>query len=213
MRKKFSKNHWTKIHRWANLFSTTDRLLPPDSRILDTFYLRQSKTLCRDTRQCVDFTCAVAGVGIATDFRFENLIEKELGLKSKKDIIDFGIEKFNEAAKSSVLRYESEWRKIIPRVGRWADMDHDYKTMDASYTESVWWAFKNLHDKGFVYEGYKSMHICPRCGTTLSNFEVTQGYKDVTDISVYVEFELIDEPNTFFIAWTTTPWTLPETLL
>ncbi len=139
----------------------------------------------------------------------ENLIEKELGLKSKKDIENFGVEKFNEAARASVLRYEKEWREIIPRVGRWVDMTHDYKTMDASYTESVLWAFKKLHDKNLVYEGYKSMHICPRCETTLSNFEVGQGYKDVMDISVYVKFELIDEPNTFLLAWTTTPWTLP----
>lgn len=145
----------------------------------------------------------------------ENLIEKELNLKSKKDIVDFGIGRFNEAARQSVLRYEKEWRHIIPRIGRWVDMDKDYKTMDSSYTESVWWAFKKLHDKGLVYEGYKSMQICPRCETTLSNFEVTQGYKDVTDISVYVKFELIDLPaqagehGTFFLAWTTTPWTLP----
>lgn len=139
----------------------------------------------------------------------ENLIEKEFGLKSKKDIIDFGIEKFNAAARTSVLQYEKEWRDIIPRIGRWVDMDRDYKTMDASYTESVWWAFKTLHDKGLIYEGYKSMQICPRCETTLSNFEVGQGYKDVTDISVYAKFELIDEPNTFLVAWTTTPWTLP----
>ena len=139
----------------------------------------------------------------------ENLIEKELGLKSRKDIENFGIEKFNDAARASVLRYEKEWREIIPRAGRWADMDNDYKTMDSSYTESVWWAFRKLHDKGLVYEGYKSMHICPRCETTLSNFEVGQGYKDVTDISVYVKFEIIDEPNTFLLAWTTTPWTLP----
>ncbi len=139
----------------------------------------------------------------------ENLIEKELGLATKKDIESYGIEKFNEKARESVLRYEKEWREIIPRVGRWVDMENDYKTMDASYTESVWWAFKTLHEKNLLYEGYKSMQICPRCETTLSNFEVGQGYKDVTDISVYVKFELVDEPNTFLLAWTTTPWTLP----
>ena len=88
-------------------------------------------------------------------------------------------------------------------------MESAYKTMDPSYTESVWWSFKTLYEKGLVYEGFKSMHLCPRCGTTLSNFEVNQGYKDITDISVYVKFELVDEPNTFLLAWTTTPWTLP----
>ena len=137
----------------------------------------------------------------------ENLIEKELGLKTKKDIEELGIEKFNAAARDAVLRYAHIWGEVIPRFGRWVDMENDYKTMDSSYTESVWWAFKTLHNKGLVYEGYKSMQLCPRCGTTLSNFEVNQGYKDITDISVYVKFQI--EPNTFLLAWTTTPWTLP----
>ncbi len=139
----------------------------------------------------------------------ENLIEKELGLKTKKDIEDLGIGKFNAAARASVLRYENEWKKIIPRVGRFVDMEHPYKTMDSSYTETIWWMFKELSKKDLVYKGYKSMHLCPRCETTLSNFEVNQGYKDITDISVYVKFALKDEPNTFVLAWTTTPWTLP----
>ncbi|MFA6158601.1 MAG: class I tRNA ligase family protein [Candidatus Paceibacterota bacterium] len=139
----------------------------------------------------------------------ENLIEKELGLKSKKDILDYGIGKFNAAAEASVLRYAKEWREIIPRIGRWVDMEEDYRTMDCGYTESVWWAFKTLHDKGLVYEGFKSMQICPRCETTLSNFEVNQGYKDITDISVFVRLELVGEENTHLLAWTTTPWTLP----
>lgn len=139
----------------------------------------------------------------------ENLIEKELDLKSKKDIEEFGVENFNLKARESVLRYADEWKKIVPRLGRFVDMEDDYRTMDASYSETTWWIFKTLHDKGLVYEGYKSMHICPRCETTLSNFEVTQGYKDVTDISVTVKFELEDEPNTCVLAWTTTPWTLP----
>lgn len=156
----------------------------------------------------------------------ENLVEKELGLKSKKDIVAYGIEKFNAQARQSVMRYEREWREIIPRLGRWVDMEHDYKTMDTGYTETVWWIFKQLHDKGLIYEGFKSMNICPRCETTLSNFEVAQGYKDITDISAYVKFEIpsfvksgsergvqsfkIEEgTKTFFLAWTTTPWTLP----
>ncbi len=139
----------------------------------------------------------------------ENLIEKELNLSGKKDIEDLGIDKFNEACRQSVLRYAEEWRNLVPRAGRWVDMVDDYRTMDASYTESVWWVFKTLNDKGLVYEGFKSMHLCPRCETTLSNFEVNQGYKDITDISVYVKFELVDEPGTFLLAWTTTPWTLP----
>ncbi len=139
----------------------------------------------------------------------ENLIEKELGLKSKKDIENFGIEKFNAAARASVLRYDSNWKEIIPRTGRFVDMDNAYLTMDWRYSESIWWSFKNLYDKKLIYQGFKVMPYCPHCGTSLSNFEVTQGYKDIADISAYVKFELVDEPKTFLLAWTTTPWTLP----
>ncbi len=138
----------------------------------------------------------------------ENLIEQELGLKNKKDIESIGVEKFNQACKDSVLRYVDEWKKVIPRIGRWVDMDHPYKTMDFDYMESIWWAFGQLWDKGLIYRDYKSMHICPRCGTTLSNFEVTQGYKDVEDLTVTIKFKLRDGENTFVLAWTTTPWTL-----
>src|SRR3989344_2929384 len=139
----------------------------------------------------------------------ENLVEKELGLSSKKDIEIFGVEKFNKAARNMVMRYADEWKKIIPRVGRWVDMEDDYKTMDTTYTESVWWSFKNLYDKGLIYKSFKSMHICPHCETTLSNFEINQGYKDITDISVYIKFSVVGEDDTYFLAWTTTPWTLP----
>ena len=139
----------------------------------------------------------------------ENEVEKELGFKSKKDIENYGIEKFNARSKEIVMRYADDWRRIIPRMGRWVDMDNDYRTMDASYTETVWWIFKILHEKGLVYQGFKSMHLCPRCETTLSNFEVTQGYKELTDTSAYVKFKLLSQANTYFVAWTTTPWTLP----
>lgn len=139
----------------------------------------------------------------------ENIVEAELGLKTKKDIEDLGIGKFNETARGMVLRYADDWKKIIPRLGRWVDMDDPYRTMDPSYSETIWWIFKTLYDKGLIYEGYKAMHLCPRCETTLSNFEVNQGYKDITDISVYVKFELADESGTYVLAWTTTPWTLP----
>jgi isoleucyl-tRNA synthetase len=124
----------------------------------------------------------------------ENQIEQELGFKTKRDIEQYGIEKFNTAAQNAVLRYASDWKKIIERFGRWVDMEHDYRTMDASYTESVWWAFKTLYDKGLIYEGFKAMQLCPRCGTTLSNNEVAQGYKDIEDIAVTVKLPLVDEP-------------------
>lgn len=139
----------------------------------------------------------------------ETLIEDELGLNSKKDIEEHGVEKFNQAAKDSVLRYDSAWKELIPRSGRFVDMEDSYKTMDPQYTESVWWAFSQLHKKDLISENFKSMHICPRCETTLSNSEVSDGYKDITDISVVAKFELVDEPGTFVLAWTTTPWTLP----
>ena len=139
----------------------------------------------------------------------ENLIEKKLGLKSKKDIEDFGIDKFNRDAYESVLQYDKEWKKIVPRLGRFVDMEHPYKTMDATYTESIWWAWKTLSEKGLAYEGNKMMHICPRCETTLAQSEVGMEYHDVTDISVTAKFELLDSPHTYVLAWTTTPWTLP----
>jgi len=138
----------------------------------------------------------------------ENIVEKELGFKSKKDIEKLGIAKFNETCRSKVLTYVDEWEKVVRRLGRWADMENAYKTMDLDYMESVWYVFKELFDKGLVYEGYKSMHICPRCETTLSQMEVAEGYKDVKDLSVVAKFELEDEPGTFVLAWTTTPWTL-----
>ncbi len=139
----------------------------------------------------------------------ENLIEKELGFKTKKDIEDFGVDKFNETCRASVFRFTDEWKAFIPKVGRWVDMENDYRTMNPEFMQSTWWVFKTLWDKGLIYEGHKAMHVCPRCETTLANFEVTQGYKDISDLSATVKFELVDEPNTFMLAWTTTPWTLP----
>jgi len=138
----------------------------------------------------------------------ENIVEKELGFKSKKDIEKIGIDKFNELCRSKVLSYVEDWKKTIKRFGRWVDMENDYKTMDLGFMESVWWVFKELWDKGLVYKDYRSMHICPRCETTLSQSEVAEGYRDVKDLSVIAEFPLIDEPGTSLLAWTTTPWTL-----
>ena len=122
----------------------------------------------------------------------ENLIEKENKIKSHKDIKKMGVKKFNELCCASVQRYTKEWREIVERMGRWVDMDWDYRTMDPEYMESIWWVFSELYNKNLIYEGHKPMHVCPRCVTPLSNFEVTQGYKDVTDISVTVKFLLSD---------------------
>ncbi len=139
----------------------------------------------------------------------ENLVEKELGITNKQQIVEMGVEKFNELCRTKVLSYVDAWRDMKDRLGRWVDMDNDYKTMDLPFMESVWWVFKQLWDKGLVYEGYRSMYICPRCETTLSQAEVSEGYKDIKDLSVVAKFELLDEPKTYLLAWTTTPWTLP----
>lgn len=151
----------------------------------------------------------------------ENIIEEELNLKSKKDIEDYGIANFNEACRSTVLRYAEEWKKTIKRMGRWVDMNNAYKTMDLPFMESVWWVFRQLWDQDLIYEGKKPMHICPRCVTPLSNFEVTQGYKDVKDVTATAKFKIKEQGlrnkeifkdvsgDVFILAWTTTPWTLP----
>lgn len=138
----------------------------------------------------------------------ENIAEKELGIMHKKEIEEMGVDKFNEFCRSKVLGYVDIWKKIIRRMGRWADMENPYQTMDLNYMESIWWVFKELWDKGLIYESYRSMHICPRCETTLSQSEVAEGYKNIKDLSVTAKFELVDEPGTFVLAWTTTPWTL-----
>ncbi|TSC58801.1 MAG: isoleucyl-tRNA synthetase [Candidatus Peregrinibacteria bacterium Greene0416_19] len=139
-------------------------------------------------------------------------IEKEHGITSRKEIEEMGVAAFNKLCRTAVQRYTKEWRVTVERMGRWVDMDWDYRTMDPDYMESIWWVFQSLYDKGLVYEGHRPMHICPRCQTPLSNFEVTQGYKEITDHSVTAMFELEDEPGTFLLAWTTTPWTLPGNL-
>jgi isoleucyl-tRNA synthetase len=147
----------------------------------------------------------------------ESLIEKRLNLKTKKDILDIGIEKFNEAARSSVLEFEHEWEKYIDRVGRWVDFANSYKTMDNSYIESVWWGLKNLHEKGRLYEGRKVLMYCPHCETPLAKAEIAMDntYKDVTEEAVTVRFRVRHPQKyglpekTSLLAWTTTPWTLP----
>ncbi len=138
----------------------------------------------------------------------ENIVEKKLGIKRKKEIEEFGIEKFNEECRDNIFGYVDEWEKVIGRLGRWADMKNPYRTMDSWYMESVWWVFKQLWEKGLIYEGYRSMHICTRCETTLSQQEVAEGYKNIKDLSATVKFELKNEPGIYVLAWTTTPWTL-----
>jgi isoleucyl-tRNA synthetase len=135
-------------------------------------------------------------------------IEKELGLSSKREIEAFGIEKFNARCRESVLRYVSDWERLTERIGFWVDLSDAYKTMTNDYIESVWWSLRKVFEQGLLYEDFKVVPYCPRCGTPLSDHEVALGYETVTDPSVYVRFPLADEPGTSLLVWTTTPWTL-----
>ncbi|MFN8674150.1 MAG: isoleucine--tRNA ligase [Candidatus Sericytochromatia bacterium] len=140
-------------------------------------------------------------------------MEKNMNLSSKKEIVEkIGIAEFNEACRGIVQRFTSEWRKTINRLGRWVDMDNNYKTMDKDFMESVWWVFRSLWDKGLVYEGKKVLPYSYRLGTPLSNFEAGQNYKMVQDPSIYIRFKVLDAENTYVLAWTTTPWTLPSNM-
>jgi len=138
-------------------------------------------------------------------------VEKELGFtgRGKPAIEEYGIAEFNAKCKESVFRYVKEWRALSDRIGFWIDMDDPYVTLSSEYIESVWWILKQIWDKGLLYKGFKSVPYCPRCETPLSDHEVAQGYKEVEDPSIYVKFPLRDEPGVYFLAWTTTPWTLP----
>ena len=137
-------------------------------------------------------------------------VEKLLGIDGKKEIENYGIEPFIKKCKESVWKYKGEWEKMSDRVGYWVDMENPYITYDDKYIESVWWSLKQIFDKGLLYKGHKIVPYCPRCGTALSSHEVAQGYKDVKEKSVIAKFKAADEENTYYLAWTTTPWTLPS---
>jgi len=140
----------------------------------------------------------------------ENLIEKELGIKNKKEIEKLGIAKFNQLCRESVFRCVKDFEVTLKRVGRWADYKNAYATLDNDYIESVWWVFQQLWQQGLVYRSYRINAYCPRCGTPLSNFEVNLGYKEATDPSLYLKFKILDPSlaGAAFLVWTTTPWTL-----
>ncbi|MFZ2656939.1 MAG: isoleucine--tRNA ligase [Victivallales bacterium] len=139
-------------------------------------------------------------------------MEKELGLAGKHEIEKYGIDKFNEACRSIVLRYTAEWETTVTRMGRWVDFKRGYKTMDRNYMESIWWVVKQLWEQGLIYEGYKILPYCPRCSTPLSNFEANQGYEDVEDPAIIIRFQDAADSGLFYLAWTTTPWTLPSNM-
>ena len=135
-------------------------------------------------------------------------VEKELNLKSKADIEKYGIAEFNAKCKESVFRYKKEWDELTTRIGYWLDLDKAYITCSNEYIESVWWILSQYWKKGLIYTGHKIVPYCPRCETSLSSHEVAQGYEQVKDPSVTIKMKLEDEENTYFLVWTTTPWTL-----
>ncbi|MDX9971273.1 MAG: isoleucine--tRNA ligase [Candidatus Gracilibacteria bacterium] len=144
----------------------------------------------------------------------ENIVEKELNLSSHQEISDYGVDKFCEDCRSKVFTYADEWEVIINRIGRWVDFENQYRTMDPSFMETVWWIFKTLYDKGLIYEGYKVLPYCTRCHTPLSNFEtkVDDAYRPKQDKTCTVKLKNAEKDNEYFLIWTTTPWTLPSNL-
>ena len=145
--------------------------------------------------------------GVPVEFE----VEKNEGLSGRQDILDMGVDVFNEKCRESVLHYAEEWQKTIVRLGRWVDWNRQYRTMDTDFMESVWWVFHSLYEKGLVYQGYKVVPYSPRITAVLSNFEANQNYQDVQDPAITVKFKLKDEEASI-LAWTTTPWTLISNL-
>ncbi|MBQ9364527.1 MAG: class I tRNA ligase family protein, partial [Schwartzia sp.] len=138
-------------------------------------------------------------------------VEKAIGINGKDQIEAYGIEPFIKKCRESVWQYKAMWEEFSDVVGFWADMEHPYITYENDYIESEWWALKEIWDKGLLYKGYRVVPYCPRCGTPLSSHEVAQGYKDVKERSAMVKFKAKGE-DAYFLAWTTTPWTLPSNL-
>ena len=135
-------------------------------------------------------------------------VEKRLGIKHKEEIETFGIDRFNAECRTSVFEHKEDWERLTRRMGYWIDMEHPYITCDNDYIESVWWALHRFHEGGLIYQDFKIQLYCPRCGTPLSSHEVSQGYREVEDPSVYIKAKLVGDARTYFLVWTTTPWTL-----
>jgi len=135
-------------------------------------------------------------------------VEKELGIDGKEQVLEYGVDKFNQKCKESVFRYKKEWDDVTRKIGFWVDLNNPYVTYDNDYIESVWWILKQFWKRDLIYQGYKILPYCPRCETPLSSHEVAQGYEEVEDPSIYVKMRLKSEPDTYFLVWTTTPWTL-----
>jgi len=139
-------------------------------------------------------------------------VEKQLGLEGREQVLNYGLEAFNKKCRESVFTYKDQWDHLTERMGYWVDLENPYITCDTNYVESVWWILNQLFKKDLIYKGYKIQPYCPKCGTALSSHEVSQGYKDVKDLTAIARFPLENEEHTYVLAWTTTPWTLPSNM-
>ena len=214
----------------------TDICSPVLSRCVPQHERRKQLLIrCRVSQDIVTRHAHVSGHHVSRRFGWdthglpvEHEIDKRLEITGREDVMRMGIDKYNAECRSIVMRYAGEWRSTVERMGRWIDFDNDYKTLNPSFMESVWWAFSQMFQKGLVYRGLRVMPYSTGCLTPLSNFEAGQDYRDVNDpagrslrhiigpslivLPVVVSFPLVDDPATSLLAWTTTPWTLPSNL-
>ena len=172
-----------------------------------------SRTSSPASRRCAATSSSARAAGTRHGLPVEIAVEKELGISSKAEIEAYGIAEFNQKCRESVFTFLEDWNALTERIGFWVDLDDAYRTLDPTYIESVWWALRQIADKGLLYEGHKVVPYCPRCGTALSSHEVALGYEDVVDPSVYVRLPVIEDGGPLqagdeLLVWTTTPWTL-----
>ncbi|KAK3314802.1 tRNA synthetases class I-domain-containing protein [Apodospora peruviana] len=222
----FPKEEENTIERWREIKAFERQVEMSEGRPLYTFYdgppfatglPHYGHLLASTIKDIIPRYWSMKGFHVERRFGWdthglpiEHEIDKKLGISGKAAVMEMGLEKYNSECRSIVMRYREEWRHTIERLGRWIDFDNDYKTMDPTFMESEWWVFKQLFDKGQVYQGYRVMPYSTALTTALSNFEANQNYQDVTDPAVVVSFPLLKDPETSLLAWTTTPWTLPS---
>ena len=203
----------TKYNSKKKLFSFLEG--PPTANAppgLHHIEVRTFKDIFCKYKQMQGFTVPRKGGWDCHGLPIEVQVEKELGLNSKKAILDYGVSKFINKCRDNVFKYIKDWEENTQKLDYQIDLKNPYRTMDNEYIESVWWSLKELYDKDLLYEGMKVTPYCPRCETPLSTHEVAQGYKDISELTVVVKLRLKDEASTYFLAWTTTPWTLPSNM-
>ncbi|KAH8892507.1 hypothetical protein GQ53DRAFT_746049 [Thozetella sp. PMI_491] len=222
----FPKEEEAVIQRWREIKAFERQLELSEGRPLYTFYdgppfatglPHYGHLLASTIKDIIPRYWSMKGFHVERRFGWdthglpiEHEIDKKLGISGRDAVMELGLEKYNAECRSIVMRYREEWRLTIERLGRWIDFDNDYKTMDPKFMESEWWVFKQLFEKGQVYQGHRVMPYSTALTTALSNFEANQNYQDVTDPAVVVSFPLLSDPDTALLAWTTTPWTLPS---